>query len=801
MKKIIALILTSLPGFNTLVAQSQIMDFWNAYDARKEPLNVGVPMQWEDELGKYILIRYDLGKLVGTNKSASPKIAAYYGYPKVASKKSKVPGIVHIHGGGQRAHKGRVADWVKVGYSAISINWGGKVLEKANTPNTDWDGLAAGFERPGASKADDLIHHNGIMPGPNTLYKEPHILNSSWNLIAMSARRALTFLEQRPEVDGNKLGVEGHSMGGRSTVLTSIDPRVKASSPSVGGSGFLYVDLWGLPGSARRMSKEEGRDMYQQWVSCQSYWPHIQAPLLFLGSTNDFNSPTELVVKGMSLLPEKTDNVLVLAPHLNHRFTTDTAAARFLWMEAHLKGTFQFPKTSPTNLILKTEDKVPTFHLKVDSSTGQPIEKVQVFYGYTRDPRIRFWRSAEVKKEGLLAYSAKCPVFDVNEPLFAFANITYKLPKKLPARPGAEATDLLTISSQYQIAYPEDLKKAGVQATEKPQRLIEDFSRGWQDWYRLSHNNPHHWFYATRKILDPSWMGPKDGKLTFEIVTTATDNQIAVGIEANTWQGYTGRKRDSFHARVVLSKAGTQTVSLSTKDFKNKSGVPMADWDEATELTFTPANRVLNTKQNWQGKPPNLANIRWEGGTPIKRLPPHEIRGEKPKATVSFLDEFQQAIDDSVALERMDEQAIADKDGNVWLTKEMASQIQSFAHVRNNQSWSGKKISINSITHERGIGVHADSRMTFPLGGKYANFHVLPGPDDTHRGQLEMKILVDGKKVFTTGPTQSSDKILRQSVDIPLNGAKSLTLIVDSLGNRGGDHASWANARLTKIKE
>jgi dienelactone hydrolase len=788
-------------ALNLAAADSPVMEFWNAYDARKEPLKGEFPMKWEDEFGMYQLVRYDLGKLEGTNKSSSPKIAAYYGYPKVASEKSKVPGIVHIHGGGQRAHKGRVADWVKLGYAAISINWGGRVLEKADTQNTDWDGLAAGFERPGASGADDMIHHNGIMPGPNTLYKEPHILNSSWSLIAMSARRALTFLEQRPEVDGNKLGVEGHSMGGRSTVLTSIDPRIKASSPSVGGSGFLYEDMWGLTGSARRMSKEDGRDMYQQLISCQAYWPYIQAPLLFLGSTNDFNSPTELVVKGMSLLPEKTENVLVLAPHLNHRFTTDTAGARFLWMEAHLKGTCQFPKTSPSNLILKTEDKVPTFHLKVDQSTGLPIEKVQVFYGYARDPRIRFWRSAEVSKESPDSYSAKCPVFDLNEPLFAFANITYKLPKKLPARPGAEATDLLTISSKYQIAYPQDLKKAGVQATEKQQRLIEDFSSGWQDWYRLNHNNPHHWFYATRKIIDPSWIGPKGGKLLFNITTTEARNQLAVGIEANTWQGYTGRKKDTFHAMVQLPKAGPQTISLSPEDFKSKSGIPMTDWDEATELTFTPANRVLNTNDYWNGKPPTLANIRWEGGTPIKRMHPHETRVSKPTTTVSFSDEFQQAIDDSVALERMDEKAIGNKDGTVWLTKEMASEIRSFSHVRNNQSWSGKKISINSITHERGIGVHADSRLTFPLSGKYANFHVLAGPDDGHQGQLEMKILVDGKQVFTTGPTQSSNKIFRQPVDIPLKGAKSLTLTVDSLGNKGGDHASWANARLTKTKE
>jgi len=128
------------------------MEFWNAYDARKEPLNVHVVTAWEDEIGKYQLVRYDLGKLEGSNKSSSPKIAAYFGYPKAASKKSPVPGIVQIHGGGQRAHKGRVADWVKLGYAAISINWGGRVLEKAGLPTRtgmDWRQVLKDEEPPG----------------------------------------------------------------------------------------------------------------------------------------------------------------------------------------------------------------------------------------------------------------------------------------------------------------------------------------------------------------------------------------------------------------------------------------------------------------------------------------------------------------------------------------------------------------------------------------------------------------------------------------------------------------------------
>lgn len=797
MRLIALLALMLLPPLRS-AAQTDVQAFWSAYDARIAPLDVEVVKRWSDDHGHYQLLRYSLGELRGDARSASPIIAAYYGHPKEASATSPAPGILQLHGGGQRANKGRVADWVKLGYACISVNWGGKVLERADTPNTDWDGLAAGFDRPGATKAGQLIHHNGVNPGPNTLFKKPHLLNSSWNLIALAGRRALTFLEQRPEVDGNRLGVEGHSMGGRSTVLTSIDPRVKAASPSVGGSGFLYEDMWGLPGSARRMTKEDGLELYSQVVSAQAYWPHIKAPILFLQAANDFNAPMELVVKGMSRLPKSTERALAIAPHFNHRFTTETSAARFMWMEAHLKGSFRFPKPSRSELILNTEDNIPRFRVTVDESTGLPVERVEIFYGYARDPRIRFWRSAKVTQEPDSVYSAACPVFDAREPLFAFANITYRMPGNLPARPGAAETDLLTVSSEYQSAYPPALTHAGVKETEKPKRLIEDFAQGWRDWYRLNADNSHHWFYATRKPVDPSWMGPKGGQLAFAANTTEPGNRLAIGVEVNNWQSYTGRKRDTYHVVVDLAKTGSQSILLRSADFKNAAGQPLADWDEITELFFTPANRIKGgqaPKQPWNGRPLQLKRLEWIGGKQIKRLHPHETRAGQRLTKRGFAGEFQKAIDDSVALERMDEKAAAD--GKVYLTKAMATRIESFVRVNDNKAWDGGTISVGTKHYGRGLGVHADSHITFPLSGEFTSFHVIPGPDNAHRGQLEMKILVDGMEVFTTGLTSSNDKD-RRAVTIPIKGAKELTLIVDSLGDRGGDHASWADAHLRR---
>jgi|GEM_PF-319894 len=232
------------------------------------------------------------------------------------------------------------------------------------------------------------------------------------------------------------------------------------------------------------------------------------------------------------------------------------------------------------------------------------------------------------------------------------------MPRALPARPGKAETDLLTVSSSLRSVTPPALKQAGVKAKPTRERLIEDFADGWRDWYQLNQGNPHHWFHATRKIIDPTWMGPKGGKLVVDLETDAEDNHLAVGIEANMWQGYTGRKRDTFHAIVPLPKAGAQSISLSPVDFKNEAGKAMADWDEATELQFIPAKRLRGkraTKSEWNGKPLVLKQLRWEGGDMTPRLYPHQSRGTLGKVA-GFESEFKAAIDDSVKLEEKDEE-------------------------------------------------------------------------------------------------------------------------------------------------
>ena len=132
-----------------------------------------------------------------------------------------------------------------------------------------------------------------------------------------------------------------------------------------------------------------------------------------------------------------------------------------------------------------------------------------------------------------------------------------------------------------------------------------------------------------------------------------------------------------------------------------------------------------------------------------------------------------------------------------YLTLDQAVKVEGSIQPRQDLSVMGQqKISVGGFSYDRGIGAHADSTIVFPLTGQFATFHVVPGPDDAHHGAVEMRILLDGKEVFSTGQVRSAG-YQAKPVHIPVKGHKELSLIVaDADGHPGGDHASWADACL-----
>lgn len=578
-------------------APTTVKELFADFDPRKDELDAKVVREWEKDEIVYRYVTYH----IGTFKEKPARMAAFFAFPKGAK---KLPGLLHIHGGGQRAFLHEVEFYAKPGYACLSINWGGREMENAKEgePNTDWGAVDP--------TQNNVPGYANLKPGDKYLDPFESPRNNNWYLLTLGSRRGLTFLEQQPEVDADRLGVYGHSMGGNLTVyVAGTDSRVKAAAPSVGGSGFRYEPWPLLPQQKPQMPNGDVK-LFNATIGFESYAPNIKAPLLWLGATNDFHGIMDDTYRTGELIPHKNVRYS-FTPHMNHRFTPEFAVTRPLWFDQYLKTSFTFPKTPDSKLILFTDDHVPVLQVTPDSS--QTVAKVYVYYSVDPDPRARFWRSAVATKSGN-TWTAKLPILSVDQPLFAFANVFYGL-KKGESEPYARPTEQFAISSMLHTATPADLKMAEVKATDKTDTVIEDFTHGWQDWYLLSAENPHHWEFSTRKLGDPKWQGQPGQRLTFE-VQAEKPNELVIVLTENFFRSYRGKSQE-FMAVVKLNGGKeTQPLALEPKDFKTSDGEAMSSWKNVDLLSlrayYQKGDKLLGSK-SWAGSQPQFRKLWWQG--------------------------------------------------------------------------------------------------------------------------------------------------------------------------------------------
>ena len=111
-----------------------VIELWAGYDPRAEPLEVKVVREWIEDGLRIRYVTYH----IGTFKGIPARMAAFYAVSTENS--AKLPGLLHCHGGGQRASLRLVKEMAQRGYATLSINWGGREMESAQPGenNTDW---------------------------------------------------------------------------------------------------------------------------------------------------------------------------------------------------------------------------------------------------------------------------------------------------------------------------------------------------------------------------------------------------------------------------------------------------------------------------------------------------------------------------------------------------------------------------------------------------------------------------------------------------------------------------------------
>ena len=591
------------------VAPQNFEELWAGYDPQAEPLDVEVLKEWEDGGVVMKILRYR----VGVFKGQKAMMAAVYGYPKGAA---KIPGLVQIHGGGQYAQFEAVLSNAKRGYATISIAWAGRYTApgyavgpdqvklfwdgKTTDPSyritTDWGGIDA-YHSP-CRYPENSFQLNP--PSDHSIDPVNSPRNSGWFPCAMAARRALTFLEQQPEVDPDKLGIYGHSMGGKLAVLTAgSDKRVKAAAPSCGG-----------------ISDRDNTDAaYRATLGDDIYLKKISCPIMFLSPANDFHgriNDLQIAVKEI----QSADWRVTCAPHHNHQDTAEYEVATQLWFDRYLKRTFAFPRTPQTELELKSANGVPVLTVRPDAS--KPILRVDVFYtqqgqmdGLKDDPnntKSRFWHHAATNKQGD-AWVADLPLSGTDKPLWVYANISYPLD---PPVSGvgyyyrAYTSDRFNLSSLMHMATAEELKAASVKATLPPSLLIESFEGDWEkEWFNYK---PDEMTLNTYKLHDDCWRAPAGAGLALEVLAEHP-NKLIVGL-------------DAFAAEIDLTGGSAwQAINLTASDFKDASGTVMSDWSQIRGLRLTATDRLVSRKDGkesvlqlgsvWKGSPPKFRNLCW----------------------------------------------------------------------------------------------------------------------------------------------------------------------------------------------
>jgi hypothetical protein len=543
---------------------------------------------------------------IGVFKGQKAMMAAIYGYPKLAK---NLPGLVQIHGGGQYADYRAVLTNAKRGYATISIAWAGRINAPGYkvTPDivklfwdnkttdsdykitTDW-GAVDGYHAPSRNPENAF---GSLQPASWTLDPVESPRNNSWFLCTVGARRALTFLEQQPEIDYDKLGVYGHSMGGKLTVLTSIDKRVKVAAPSCGGVSDRYNDS----------------GLYQNTIGDDVYLPKISCPIIFLSPSNDFHGAINDLQK--TLLEIKSEQWRVIcSPHHNHQDNAEYEVATQLWFDQFLKGRFTSPETPETSLELITDTGIPS--LSVSPDTSKTIFYIDIYYTQHGNEieeiknvqqRInRFWHYAHPTKRGN-KWEAELPLYRVDEPLWVYANVVYSLDEPVT---GAGyyyriyTANKFNLSSTMHMILPEQLKEAGVKATMKPSLLIESFERNWEkEWFTY---RPENWGRKTHKVHHDKWEAPDDAKLGLEVLSD-NPNKLLVGI-------------DEYATEIQLNGGSKwQKIILVPGDFQNASDETLPCWKDIKEFRIG-AKETLRLKGNNSFDPKELGD-KWKGEKPV----------------------------------------------------------------------------------------------------------------------------------------------------------------------------------------
>jgi len=237
-----------------------------------------------------------------TDGEKSVEIFAYFSYPEGAK---KLPAFIWNQGGLGKASSYWTEFGAKRGYAALCID----------------------FPMPGYRSTGGYPIVSGL-----ALPEDPHDAPIYHGAVALL--KAVSFLQSRPEVDPDRIGMCGSSWGGfYTTLMAGVDPRIRAASAMFGCGALQEGNAWWFGGG--RQPPEALRERWARTLDPAWRLAHRKVPIAWFTGTNDhfYWMPAVMESHRTAAGPKH----LSLLPNWNHGLDAALDEQVFAWLDAHLK--------------------------------------------------------------------------------------------------------------------------------------------------------------------------------------------------------------------------------------------------------------------------------------------------------------------------------------------------------------------------------------------------------------------------------------------------------------------------------
>jgi cephalosporin-C deacetylase-like acetyl esterase len=400
--------------------EPSLVEFWQAGLASRPALDLQTVGTIELHGIQIQRLRYS-----GSSWNGEPeRVYALYAHP---AGPGPFPAVLQIHGGGQSCYPQNIAYFVEHGYACLAFDWTGRTKQRPDDTVTHWAQPIQGnmYGREGQDPREVVLFH-----------------------AVLAAITGIDILAARPEVDANRIGIEGVSWGGFLTwVVNGLDSRVKAAVP-VYGLGDLDLQ-WNDMGTALAAKTPRGRGLWRRLFDPASFTAMQHGEIFFVDGANDFFGPQDLAETRLAHL--QVVHRRTYGPNRMHNIDEGSARAAVGWLDAHLKlGQPPFP--AEPQLSFSTDER-GAFRVLVTPDPKAPVESVRIdFARGAALPLLRCWLSVDAQKEGAASWAAVVPLIDSTDPVTVMAQVidpdgrmytsavrTLRPAVDLPQRPRAHA--------------------------------------------------------------------------------------------------------------------------------------------------------------------------------------------------------------------------------------------------------------------------------------------------------------------------------------------------------------------------